>query len=190
MTVLPSSTRRCVFGATRRAARATAQRLSHAADGVSIQFRCNGAILWPHYVASLVAPTIGLKLKRRVATRPRISRALDKRPVGRRARPLRPARRALGPARQAQRPDRTKLPRQNHLGVLGSSTATLRSSRRCPSWRGCLHEEHTNEPSRRRRRAAGLTLLEDRSETVPGWKWDCHDKSSSRPQARECVPTR
>lgn len=35
-----------------------------AADGENIRFRCNGAILWPHYVASLVAPTIGLKLKR------------------------------------------------------------------------------------------------------------------------------
>jgi hypothetical protein len=35
-----------------------------AADGMNIQFRCNGAILWPHYVASLVAPAIGLKLKR------------------------------------------------------------------------------------------------------------------------------
>ena len=35
-----------------------------AADGMSIQFRCNGAILWPHYVASLFAPTFGLKLKR------------------------------------------------------------------------------------------------------------------------------
>jgi hypothetical protein len=35
-----------------------------AADGTDIHFRCNGAILWPPYVASLVVPTIGLKLKR------------------------------------------------------------------------------------------------------------------------------
>jgi hypothetical protein len=34
------------------------------ADGTSIHFRCNGAILWPQYVASLLVPTIGLKLKR------------------------------------------------------------------------------------------------------------------------------
>jgi hypothetical protein len=30
--------------------------------GTSIRFRCNGAILWPQYVASLVVPSIGLKL--------------------------------------------------------------------------------------------------------------------------------
>jgi hypothetical protein len=35
-----------------------------AADGTNIRFRCNGAILWPQYVASLLVPTIGLKLKR------------------------------------------------------------------------------------------------------------------------------
>ena len=35
-----------------------------AADTTSIRFRCNGAILWPQYVASLFAPTIGLRLKR------------------------------------------------------------------------------------------------------------------------------
>jgi hypothetical protein len=35
-----------------------------AADGTNIRFRCNGAILWPQYVASLVVPAIGLKLKR------------------------------------------------------------------------------------------------------------------------------
>ena len=35
-----------------------------AADGTNIRFRCNGAIFWPHYVASLFVPTIGLKLKR------------------------------------------------------------------------------------------------------------------------------
>jgi hypothetical protein len=35
-----------------------------AADGTNIHFHCNGAILWPQYVASLFVPTIGLKLKR------------------------------------------------------------------------------------------------------------------------------
>ena len=35
-----------------------------AADGTNIHFRCNGAILWPQYLASLFVPTIGLKLKR------------------------------------------------------------------------------------------------------------------------------
>lgn len=35
-----------------------------AADGTNVHFRCNGAILWPHYVASLFVPTIGLRLKR------------------------------------------------------------------------------------------------------------------------------
>ena len=35
-----------------------------AADGSDIRFRCNGAVLWPQYVASLIVPTIGLKLKR------------------------------------------------------------------------------------------------------------------------------
>jgi hypothetical protein len=33
-----------------------------AADGADITFRCNGAILWPQYVASLFAPTLGLRL--------------------------------------------------------------------------------------------------------------------------------
>lgn len=34
-----------------------------AADGTNIRFLCNGAIFWPRYVASLLVPTIGLKLK-------------------------------------------------------------------------------------------------------------------------------
>jgi hypothetical protein len=34
-----------------------------AADGTNVRFRCNGAVLWPQYVASLFVPTIGLKLK-------------------------------------------------------------------------------------------------------------------------------
>jgi hypothetical protein len=34
------------------------------ADGTNVRFRCNGAILWPQYVASLFVPTIGLRLKR------------------------------------------------------------------------------------------------------------------------------
>lgn len=33
-----------------------------AADGTDIHFRCNGAILWPQYVASLFVPAIGLRL--------------------------------------------------------------------------------------------------------------------------------
>jgi hypothetical protein len=32
------------------------------ADRTNISFRCNGAILWPQYVASLFVPTIGLRL--------------------------------------------------------------------------------------------------------------------------------
>jgi hypothetical protein len=35
-----------------------------AADSTNVRFRCNGAVLWPQYVASLFVPTIGLKLKR------------------------------------------------------------------------------------------------------------------------------
>jgi hypothetical protein len=35
-----------------------------AADGTNVRFRCNGAVLWPQYVASLFLPTIGLELKR------------------------------------------------------------------------------------------------------------------------------
>jgi hypothetical protein len=39
-------------------------RLRHfdAADGTHINFRCNSAILWPQYIASLFVPTIGLRL--------------------------------------------------------------------------------------------------------------------------------
>ena len=33
-----------------------------ATDDTYIDFRCNGAILWPQYVASLFVPTIGLRL--------------------------------------------------------------------------------------------------------------------------------
>jgi hypothetical protein len=35
-----------------------------AVDGTDISFRCNGAILWPQYVASLFVPGIGLRLHR------------------------------------------------------------------------------------------------------------------------------
>lgn len=35
-----------------------------AQDGTDTHFVCNGAILWPRYVASLVVPALGLKLKR------------------------------------------------------------------------------------------------------------------------------
>jgi hypothetical protein len=33
-----------------------------AADDTNINFRCNGAILWPRYVVSLFVPSIGLRL--------------------------------------------------------------------------------------------------------------------------------
>lgn len=35
-----------------------------AEDGTNTHFVCNGAILWPQYVASFFVPTLGLKLKR------------------------------------------------------------------------------------------------------------------------------
>lgn len=35
-----------------------------AADGADVSFRCNGAILWPQYVASLFVPKLGLRLHR------------------------------------------------------------------------------------------------------------------------------
>lgn len=35
-----------------------------AAEGTNIRFCCNGAIFWPRYIASILVPTIGLKLKR------------------------------------------------------------------------------------------------------------------------------
>jgi hypothetical protein len=48
-----------------RAGRYSSQAQSFdAADGLYIRFRCNSSIWWPRYVASLFAPTIGLKLKR------------------------------------------------------------------------------------------------------------------------------
>ena len=34
-----------------------------AVEGANPRFRCNGAVLWPQYVASLLVRTIGLKLK-------------------------------------------------------------------------------------------------------------------------------
>jgi hypothetical protein len=34
-----------------------------AVDGTDVRFHCNGAIFWPRYLASLVVPTIGLKLQ-------------------------------------------------------------------------------------------------------------------------------
>jgi hypothetical protein len=34
-----------------------------ASDGRNVRFRCNGAIFWPRYLASLLVPTIGLKLQ-------------------------------------------------------------------------------------------------------------------------------
>lgn len=35
-----------------------------AADATNIYFRCNSSLWWPRYLASLLMPTIGLKLKR------------------------------------------------------------------------------------------------------------------------------
>ena len=35
-----------------------------AADGTNIHFRCNSSIWWPRYLASLLVPTIGVKLER------------------------------------------------------------------------------------------------------------------------------
>jgi hypothetical protein len=37
-------------------------RTFNAENGTNINFRCNGAILWPQYVASLLVPTLGLRL--------------------------------------------------------------------------------------------------------------------------------
>ena len=34
------------------------------ADGEVIRFRCHGAMVWPRYVASIVAPDLGISLKR------------------------------------------------------------------------------------------------------------------------------
>ena len=33
-------------------------------DGANASFRCHGAMLWPRYLASLVAPSLGISLKR------------------------------------------------------------------------------------------------------------------------------
>ena len=37
-------------------------RTFEAANGANLDFRCNGAILWPQYLASLLVPSIGLRL--------------------------------------------------------------------------------------------------------------------------------
>ena len=34
------------------------------ADGETVSFRCHGAMVWPRYVASIVAPNLGISLKR------------------------------------------------------------------------------------------------------------------------------
>jgi hypothetical protein len=34
------------------------------ADGETVNFRCHGAMVWPRYVASIVAPNRGISLKR------------------------------------------------------------------------------------------------------------------------------
>jgi hypothetical protein len=33
-----------------------------ATDGANMSFRCNGAIFWPQYIASLFIPSVGLRL--------------------------------------------------------------------------------------------------------------------------------
>jgi hypothetical protein len=34
-----------------------------AVDGETVSFRCNGALIWPVYLASLVVPSLALKLQ-------------------------------------------------------------------------------------------------------------------------------
>ncbi len=34
-----------------------------AADGGAVSFRCHGAMVWPRYVASIVAPNLGISLR-------------------------------------------------------------------------------------------------------------------------------
>jgi hypothetical protein len=34
------------------------------ADGETVNFRCHGPMVWPRYVASIVAPNLGISLKR------------------------------------------------------------------------------------------------------------------------------
>jgi hypothetical protein len=33
------------------------------ADGETVSFRCHGAMVWPRYVASIVAPNLGISLR-------------------------------------------------------------------------------------------------------------------------------
>jgi hypothetical protein len=33
------------------------------ADGETVNFRCHGAMVWPRYVASILAPNLGISLK-------------------------------------------------------------------------------------------------------------------------------
>jgi hypothetical protein len=33
------------------------------ADGHAVNFRCHGAMVWPRYVASILAPNLGISLK-------------------------------------------------------------------------------------------------------------------------------
>lgn len=39
-------------------------RTFNAADGEVVNFRCNGARIWPTYVASILKPDLGISLKR------------------------------------------------------------------------------------------------------------------------------
>ena len=40
-----------------------------AADGEVVNFRCNGARIWPTYVASILKPDLAISLRRGLATR-------------------------------------------------------------------------------------------------------------------------
>ena len=49
-----------------KAGRYTSSRRSFdAADGSMVNFRCNGAVIWPVYLASLVKPDLALRLTHR-----------------------------------------------------------------------------------------------------------------------------
>ncbi len=48
-----------------RAGRYTSRARSfNAADGDAVNFRCNGARIWPIYLASIIVPSLALSLKR------------------------------------------------------------------------------------------------------------------------------
>jgi hypothetical protein len=47
----------------KRGRSSSGQRSFIAADGAIVNFRCNSARIWPIYLASLVVPSLGLKLQ-------------------------------------------------------------------------------------------------------------------------------